>query len=107
MTWFDPVPKLVAGSGGVEPALHRRRDLGGIRSQKLKDCVVVGPVQPGPDARQVFRRNRELVLVLLPAVRRPQVLSADDERALCVELGPDAVTIVVVQSDRAGIQSVR
>ena len=65
-----PIPEFVAGSDAVEPALHARHDPFALGCQKVQDGVVVSPVQGCPDKRQILRRNRERVFVLIPAERR-------------------------------------
>ena len=102
-----PIPEFVAGSDAVEPALHARHDPFALGCQKVQDGVVVSPAQGRPDKRQILRRNRERVFVLIPAARRSQVLSADDESALSIKVSPDVETITVVQVNRAGNQRLR
>src|ERR1035437_7825366 len=99
-----PIPEFAAGSDAVEPTLHARHDPFALGCQKIQDGVVVSTAQRRPDERQILRRNRERVFVLIPAERRPQVLSADAESALSIEVSPDVETITVVQVNRAAIQ---
>jgi hypothetical protein len=101
------IPEFVAGSDAVQPALHARYDPFALGCQKVQDGVVVSRAQGRPDERQILRRDRERVFVLIPAGRRSQVLSADDESALSIEVSPDVETIKVVQGSRAASQETR
>ena len=56
----------------------------------------MSPAQGCPDERQILRRNGERVFVLIPAERRSQVLPADDQGALSIEVSPDVETITVI-----------
>ena len=65
-----PIPEVVVGSDALEPALHTWHDPFALGCQEVQDGVVVRPAQGHTDERQILRRNRERVFVLIPAERR-------------------------------------